>query len=217
MINLRRITNLKKIALITLMLLMIPNICFAEDKKEDEVKFSNCVDSTSARFILGVEEVKVKFIGIETGEFIVSDDLDETNGKTVAEYVCSLLKEAKKIKLEYEPKIKEKDKFGRINAWVFVDDVLLEENLVSIGAAKVAYLYDDYKYNDVLITKEKEAKDKGIGIWKEKVTKTIPDEEEVIDDNPKEEGLLNSIGNFFKDVFDGIIGFFNGIVEDILE
>lgn len=208
---------MKKITILALVFLMLPVICFAEDKKEDEVKLSNCVDSTSARFIRNIEEIKVKFIGIETGEFIVSDDLDETNGKTVDEYVCSLLTNAKKIRVEYEPKLTEKDKFGRINAWIFVDDVLLEEHLVTIGAAKVAYLYDDYKYNDVLLEKEKEAKEKKIGIWKEKETKTLEPEEEKKDEPKKKEGLLDSIGNFFKDLFDGIIEFFNGIVDDILE
>ena len=208
---------MKKITILAMIFLMLPVICFAEEKKEDEVKLSNCVDSTSARFIRNNEEIKVKFIGIETGEFIVSDDLDETNGKTVDEYVCSLLTNAKKLRVEYETKLTEKDKFGRINAWIFVDDVLLEEHLVTIGAAKVAYLYDDYKYNDVLLEKEKEAKEKKIGIWKEKETKTLEPEEEKKDEPKKQEGLLDSIGNFFKDLFDGIIEFFNGIVEDILE
>ena len=92
---------------------MLPIMCFAEEKKEDEVKLSNCVDSTSARFIRNNEEIKVKFIGIETGEFLITDDLDETNGLTVEEYVCSLLKNAQKIRVEYEPKLNEKDKFGK--------------------------------------------------------------------------------------------------------
>ena len=208
---------MKKISILALVFLMLPIVCFAEDKKEDEVKLSNCVDSTSARFIRNNEEIKVKFIGIETGEFLITDDLDETNGLPVDEYVCSLLKNAQKIRVEYEPKATEKDKFGRINAWVFVDDVLLEENLVAKGAAKVAYLYDDYKYNDVLLEKEKEAKEKKIGIWKGKQTKAIEPVEEKKEKPKKKEGLLDSIGNFFKDLFDNIIDFFNGIVEDILE
>ena len=194
-------------------------ICFAEEKEKDEVKLSNCESATSARFILGTEEIKVKFIGIETDEFFSDNVLDETYGKSVDEYVCSLLKEAKNITIEYEPKITLKDKFDRTNAWVFVDDILLEEHLVSLGVAKVAYIYDDYKYKDVLLEQEKISKQKEIGIWKKQViVEESIDEIDTItkEKSKKNEGFLDAIGNFFKDLFDSIIEMINNIVEDIL-
>ena len=208
---------MKKYLVLFIALIMLPLTVNAEEGKK-EVKLSNCVDSTSARFILNDEEIKIKLIGIETGEFIVSDDLDETNGKPIDEYVCSLLKNAKKIEIEYEPKLAEKDKFGRTYAWVFIDDVLLEEHLVTAGAAKVAYLYDDYKYNDVLLEREKEAKEKKIGIWKEKI---VPDkQQDDLDINVievEDEGFFGAIGNFFRGIFNSIVDMFNNMVEDILE
>ena len=206
----------KHIVLIALLfILSFVKVEALEGKKE--VKLSNCVDSTSARFILNDEEIKVKFIGIETGEFIVSDELDETNGKTLDEYVCSLLKDAKKIEIEYEPKISEKDKFGRTNAWIFIDDTLLEEHLVTMGSAKVAYLYDDYKYNDVLLEKEKEAKEKRVGIWKVKELPK-PDDSLVINEVEIEDNsLMGAIGQFFRGIFNGIKELIDNMVEDILE
>ncbi len=179
-----------------------------------DVKLSNCVDSTSARFILNNEELKVKFIGIEVGEFMITDEYDETNGKPVEEYVCSLLKEAKSIKLEYEPKIEEKDKYGRVSAWVFVDDNLLQEHLVSIGVAKVAYLYDDYTYNDFLQESEKTAKDNKIGIWREKQEEPKKEEKK---EEPKKKGFFDGIIDFFNGIFKSIVDFFNDIVEDVNE
>ncbi len=207
---------MKKVTLFVLLIIVLPIITYAEDKEVDNVELSNCVSSTSARFILNNEEIKVKFIGIETNEFLITDDLDETNGKSVDDYVCSLLKDAKNIKLEYEPKIFREDKFGRINAWIFVDDVLLEEHLVAIGAAKVAYLYDDYKYNDILIEQEKISKEKGIGIWKKTKEEKEEENEVIEEDLPKNEGFLDAIGNFFKNIFNSIIKICNDIVEDIL-
>ena len=180
-----------------------------------EVKFNNCVDSTSARFILNNEEIKVKFIGIDVGEFVVADEYDETNGKTIEEYVCSLLTEAKSIKLEYEPKVEDKDKYGRVNAWVFLDDTLLQEHLVSIGVAKVAYLYDDYLYNDLLKETEQKAKDNGTGIWKEK--EEVPDRKEAPVEEEKPKGFFEGILDFFKGIFNAIVEAFNNMVEDIIE
>ncbi|UPU39035.1 thermonuclease family protein [Erysipelothrix sp. Poltava] len=42
------------------------------------------------------------------------------------------------------------DKYGRVIAWVYVDDALLQELLVSGGFAKVKYIYGDYLYVDKL-------------------------------------------------------------------
>ena len=204
----------KLLLLISLLIIFVPIKALAREG-EDEVTLSTCVDSTSARFMLNKEEIKVKFIGIEAGEFISTDELDEINGSSIDDYVCSLLTNAEKIKIEYEPNISETDKYGRINAWIFVDDELLESNLVSLGYAKVAFLYDDYKYNDEILENEKQAKENKLGIWKEKE----PIEDRTVEDDIIEEeepkDFFGVIGDFFKGVFNSIVDFFNGIVEDI--
>ena len=201
---------MKKTLLI--IILLLPIIVYAEEDKI-EVKLSNCVDATSSRFLLNNEELKVKFIGIETDEYIIDNKNDEISGKTVDEYVCNLLKNANKITIEYEPNISKQDKYGRDNVWVFVDDELLESHLVSIGYAKVAYLYDDYKYSDELLEKEKEAKENKRGLWQKDEKK----DEEVIEE-PKEEkkkDIFSIIGDFFAGLFEKIGNFFSGIVEEI--
>ena len=48
---------------------------------------------------------------------------------------------------------------------MFVDKELLQEKLVSKGYAKVAYLYDDYKYTKKLQEVEKKAKKSKLGVW----------------------------------------------------
>lgn len=203
------------IAILLITIVLFPASVLAEENTR-EVKLSQCVDSTSARFILDEQEIKIKFIGIEADEFIKTDSNDEINGQRVDDYVCSLLTNAKSIKIEYEPNISLLDKYGRTNAWVFVDGELLETHLVSLGYAKVAYLYDDYKYNDTLLEEEKKAKEGNLGIW----SKSIEKQEEVVEE-PKEEtepeGILDAIGNFFNKLFNKIGEFFNSIVEDILK
>lgn len=48
---------------------------------------------------------------------------------------------------------------------MFVDDELLQEQLIQKGYAKVAYLYGDYKYTGRLQEAEKKAKAERLGIW----------------------------------------------------
>ena len=44
---------------------------------------------------------------------------------------------------------------------------MLQKDIVRNGYAKVAYLYDDYKYSDILIKNEEYAKKNKIGVWKD--------------------------------------------------
>ena len=53
-------------------------------------------------------------------------------------------------------------------AWIWVDDVLLQEEIIKSGLAKVAYLYNDYKYTQLLLEQEEVAKTKKINIWANK-------------------------------------------------
>ena len=67
--------------------------------------------------------------------------------------------------MEYDPNSTKQDKYGRILAWVYVDDSLLQKELVKKGYAKVAYLYGDYKYTKSLQLLEKKAKSNKVGLW----------------------------------------------------
>ena len=194
--------------LFILMLLVLPISTYALDS-ENEVVLSNCGDENSARFVLGTEELKVKFIGIQSEALIEGTENDEIEQVNVSDYVCSLLKNAKKIKLVYEPDINNKDKYGRTLSWVFVDDVLLQENLVQKGYAKVAFLYDDYKYNDELLAAEETAKEQKIGVWQEKEEK-----KEAPSKTKKEKGFFDGIISFFSNIFESIVDFFEDLINN---
>jgi micrococcal nuclease len=73
----------------------------------------------------------------------------------------------KEISFEQESNYKV-DKFGRTLGYVFVDGVNLNIELVRNGLARVI-LYEKrakIKYQDELLSAEKEAKEKRVGIWK---------------------------------------------------
>ena len=152
---------MKKIIVFLLLLFVNINCIYAKEI----VKYSGCVDGDTIKVKIKNEEKVVRLLAIDTPESVKPNTEVEYYGKEASEYTCKQIKNAKKISLEYDDNSDKEDKYGRILAWVFVDDKLLQSVLVEYGYAKVAYLYNDYKYTDVLMEKQELASAKGIGIW----------------------------------------------------
>ena len=173
--------------------------CYIKDvNRKEKVTFSKCGDGDTARFIINGEEQKVRFLAIDTPEV----DHKERFSKEASEYTCNALKNAKEIYLEYDSNSDEKDKYGRVLAFVYVDNVLLQKSLIENGLAKVYYIYGDYSYVDELREAESIAKEKEIGIWND----NTPD---IVDDGRKEETdedtitkIINLIITIFEKIFD---------------
>ena len=132
---------------------------------KENVKYSDCVDGDTIKVLLNNEEKTVRLLAVDTPESVKPNNEVEYYGKESSEYTCNMIKNAKKIQLEYDPKSDKVDKYDRLLAWVYVDGKLLQELLVSNGYAKVAYLYNDYKYVNSLMEYQELAQSKNIGIW----------------------------------------------------
>ncbi|MBR1385532.1 MAG: thermonuclease family protein [Bacilli bacterium] len=207
---------MKKITLLLILLtIILPFKVFAANEvTSDTVTLSNCVDGNSARFMLNLGEIKVKFLGIEVEETIKDDETDEINESLVSDYVCNALKNAKKIKIEYDPNSEKEDKFGRIQAWVYVDDTLLQKDLLSLGYAKIMYINDDYLHIDELKEAQNSAKEKKLGIWKEEKEESQEEKEEQ-DEKEEKVGFFQMIFNFLGDIFNKLINFIDDLISNV--
>lgn len=196
---------MKKIYALILFFVCISSI----SAKEIEVKFSDCVDGDTAKFIYKGEEITARFLAIDTPETVHPTKEEEEHGKEASEYTCKKIKEAKEIILEFDDQSEEKDKYGRYLVWVFVDGNLLQEKLVSKGLASVTYLYGDYKYTDKLEKSEQNAEENKLGIWNidsneqtEEETKDNENDNKDIKETEKEEkntSKINSLVEKYKD------------------
>lgn len=212
---------MKKIIKCFLLLIMFFPLEIYALEGESSVTLSNCVDANSARFMFEQSEIKVKFIGIDSSSIVYDDFNDEINGKLVEEYVCSALTNAKELKIEYEPKVEKEDKYGRILAWVYVDGVLLQKNLVELGYAKVAYLYDDYKYNDVLKNAEISAKENNYGIWygdnyADEHFALLEENDVIFEEKDENDSIFSKILTYINDLFEKLLKFIDDLINDIL-
>ena len=174
----------------------IPACYIKEVNQMEKVELAKCGDGDTARFIINNEEKKVRFLAIDTPEV----DKNEPYSKEAKDYTCNALKNAQEIYLEYDGNSDKEDKYGRILAFVYVDGVLLEKDLISHGYAKVAYIYGDYSHVEELREVEEEAKSKKIGIWEETNLGDVQEE------NTKEEDslidIIKKIIDIVKIIFD---------------
>lgn len=146
---------------------------------KNEVLFSDCVDGDTAKFILDNEEITVRFLAIDTPETKHPTKEVEIFGKDASEFTCNSLKNARKIELEYDENSDLKDKYERYLAWIWIDNKLLQNEIISEGLASVAYIYDDYKYVDLLESTQDEAKSNKKGIWSESSNDDILNNENI--------------------------------------
>ena len=179
---------MKKFLFIIILLLVSINPIYANTK--EKVKFSECVDGDTAYFIYNDQRIKVRFLAVDTPETKDPNKGKEPFGEEASEYTCNKLTNAKKIYLEFDDNSDKVDKYNRYLAWIWIGNNLLQEELVSNGLAKVAYLYGNYSHTELLKQKEEEAKNEKIGIWSE--------EEELIEDIDDEEEFEKVVETFIE-------------------
>lgn len=142
----------KIIFLLITLFLFLPNV-YAE---KITVTLDKCVDGDTAKFKKNNKTITARFLAIDTPETKHPKKGEEPYGKEASNFTCNTLKRANKIEIEYDGN--KQDKYDRHLVWVFTDDTLLQDEIIKKGYAKVAYLYDDYKYTKTLQDHEKIAK-----------------------------------------------------------
>lgn len=207
------------ITILCMVLTIFPLSTLALAKKE--VKLSKCVDGDTARFILNKEEIKARFLAIDTPESVHPTKGVEPYGKEASEYTCNALKNAKKITIEYDPGSDKTDKYKRHLVWVYVDDVLLQKTLIEKGYAKVAYLYGKYQYTEELKEVEEKAKTSKKGIWSQSNNENSKKEESTSKSNAtkkttkksKNTTSIDKLLTDFCEILEKILDFFTDLVN----
>lgn len=149
---------MKMLITIILLLVMIPINTYASKTK---VKLNKCIDGDTISILINKEEKKVRLIAVDSPEI----DKEEPYSIEAREFTCNLLSNSKNVYLEYDKNADKFDKYERILAWVWADNTLVQKELVKNGFARVAYLYNEYKYSTELKEFEVYAQNKKLNIW----------------------------------------------------
>ncbi|MBR3251638.1 MAG: thermonuclease family protein [Erysipelotrichaceae bacterium] len=99
---------------------------------------------TAVFYVEELGKMEVRFIGVD------SPEKEEAGYEEAKAYTDKQLSDALKIILEMEPRGDQYDRYGRLLAWVWIDDQLLQAKLIENKHVKIKYLEDDYLYCDYL-------------------------------------------------------------------
>lgn len=118
-------------------------------------------DYLHKEFGIRVEEpVTIRFLGIDTPESTKEQQLYGVESK---EYTTLLLNRDN-VEIELDDKVVF-DKYGRLLVHIFADGQSVQQILLEEGMARIAYIFDDYKYLDNYMAAQEQAKNSQKNIW----------------------------------------------------
>ena len=205
---------MKKKVVFLLIIFLFPGVVFASGR--EEVTLSKCVDGDTAKFIINNKEETVRFLAVDTPETKHPTKGEEPYGKEASDYTCNRLKEGNKIELEYDDNSTKTDKYNRYLAWIFVDDNLLQAELVKNGLAEVAYLYGDYKYTDLLKDYEQTAIATKVGMHSDTDTSSYTKDKEA-SSKKKNKKQEKSTENDKEKIKNSILDYISSLLDEILD
>lgn len=138
------------------------------DRGRDEERGWNAASGQVERVVDGdtlllASGRRVRLLGVDTPETKHPTRPPEPWGDEASAFTRRLV-EGRRVRLEYDVQIR--DRYGRMLAWVWADDTLLNRALVEAGlspAVLLSPLRPDYRRS--LIEAEREARAAGRGIW----------------------------------------------------
>lgn len=163
--------------------------------KTFDAKVESVVDGDTIKVYINGKVESVRFLLVDTPETNHPRLGKQPFGEEAKEFTRQML-EGKTVQLEKD--VSDRDKYGRLLYYVYIDGKSVQEELLKNGLARVAYVYaPNTKYVDRYYEIQKEAQQKGIGIWsienyaqEDGFHKEVV-EEEVVENHPNDDQHQN--------------------------
>lgn len=134
-----------------------------ESQQEDSCPVVRVVDGDTIIVDIDGAEERIRMIGIDTPESVHPDESKNIEyGKIASDFTKEQL-ENKSVTLEYD--VQERDKYGRILAYVYLDGKMYNKTLLEEGHAKVSTYPPNVKYVDEFTALQEQAREDKKGIW----------------------------------------------------
>jgi len=142
-----------------------------EEKKEEpefiEIELVEVIDGDTIKAIIDDTEEKIRYIGIDSPEMNSNNDEDPEPWAEEATEFNEKLLEDRELFIELD--VQERDRYGRILAYVYAKDegeeLMANEVLLRWGYAKLMTVPPNVKYVDRFKEEQKKAKDDEAGMW----------------------------------------------------
>ncbi len=131
----------------------------------DNIYVSDIVDGDTIKVIYEGQEESLRLIGIDTPETKHPSIGEEPFGEEAYEFSQKkIIESGYTVRLKFDEE--ERDKYGRLLAYVYLDDdTMLNNELVLEGLASVSTYPPNEMYEGLFMASELEAQIKGLNIW----------------------------------------------------
>lgn len=120
------------------------------------------IDGDTIEVNLNGKTEKVRLTLVDTPETVHPNKSVEPFGPEASEFTTKTLN-GQKVGLEMD--VQERDKYGRLLAYIWIGDKLFNKMLLEKGLARVSVYPPNVKYESEFRAAQKTAQEKGIGIW----------------------------------------------------
>ena len=120
------------------------------------------VDGDTIQVQIGDRTEKVRYIGMDTPETHHPRKGAQPGGREATE-VNRRLVDGKTVRLDLD--VQERDRYGRLLAYVWVGRVMVNAELLRLGYAQVMTVPPNVAYHGEFLRLEREAREAGRGLW----------------------------------------------------
>ena len=126
-------------------------------------KVTRVVDGDTIEVLLDGVTEKVRLIGIDTPESVHPDNSKNVPYGKIATAFTKEKLDGKDVELEFD--VEERDQYGRLLAYVYLDGVMFNKTLLDEGHATVTTYPPNVKYVDIFTEAQTAARDAEKGLW----------------------------------------------------
>jgi micrococcal nuclease len=112
--------------------------------------------------IILADSARVRYIGVDTPESVHPRKSVQFMAKEASDFNRRLV-EGRKVRLEYD--VDRTDRYGRTLAYVYLDTLFVNAELVRQGYAQLLTIPPNVKYVDLFKELQKEAREENRGLW----------------------------------------------------
>ena len=122
------------------------------------------IDGDTIHVRVGNRIEKVRYIGVNTPEVHHPRKGEEPGGREATEVNRGLVG-ARHVRLETD--VQTRDRYGRLLAYVWVDDMMVNAELVRRGYAQVMTVPPNVRHQALFVKLQRDARDAGRGLWRQ--------------------------------------------------
>jgi len=121
------------------------------------------VDGDTIFVRLGDRIERIRYIGVNSPEIHHPIKGEEPGGRAAAEVNCRLV-QGHHLRLELD--VRTRDRYGRLLAYVWAGDTMVNAELLRLGYAQVMTVPPNVRYQDLFMRLQREARDANRGLWR---------------------------------------------------